>query len=206
MAIPLNFYVDVSGQPQQRISVGISSINVNKMSIFIKELKKRYPRFIRSKQKSSKIKDNQIMSLVNYFNGQKIYMKCVCFGSSSWLRFRELRQRKQYWKEMIYAVLYFYGLKRLSVGGNTYQITVCHETYLDIEKVKNYLKKLGKAYRYNYQVSSSYASQCDMIKVSDLIAGAGKKLGGKILNNLDNYELLTPSISEIKYFLKVLEK
>ncbi len=206
MGIPLNFYIDVSGQPTQTILVGLSSINVHKMSGFLKNLKRYHPKFFRSKQKGSRLKPNKIKSLISYFNGQNIHMICVIMKSSHWKTLKMFLKNKQYWKEMIYSVLYFYALKELSKKDKSYQVTVCQESYLDIEKVKNYVRKLGKAHNYNYQISSSYASQNEMIKVADLIASAGRKFNTKELVELNNYFIINPTLDNIKFYLGKLKK
>lgn len=203
MAIPLNFYIDVSGQPTQEINIGIISINSSKMSLFLKEFKKIHPEFLREKQKSTRFKENKIKSLVNYFNGQKIHMYRVNFKSSYWAKLKPIRDRRKYWKERVYAALYFYGLKNLSKKSGTYQVIVCQENYLDIEKVKHYLKKIGAANGYDFQVSSSYASQSEMIKVSDIVA-ASHKISSNYLKNLELYYSNSPSLAEIKYYMNVL--
>ena len=205
MSIPLNFYIDVSGQPKSEIFVGVSSINVNKMGTFLKELKKRHPEFLRNKQKGSKLKSNKIRSWISYFNGNKVHMSSVVFKSKHWNLIKDFLDNKKYSKEMIYAVLYFYGLKEFSQKEKAYQVTVCEESYLDIQKVKNYLRKLAKANNFNYQVSSSYASQNDMIKISDLVAAASRKLGIKELERFDNYTILCPTQKELKFYLNKLK-
>ena len=81
-------------------------------------------------------------------------------------------KNKKYTKEMVYASLYFEALKKFSFKNQTYPVIVCNETYLDIQKVKKYLKKLAKANGFDYQISDSHASQCEMLKVSDIIAAS----------------------------------
>lgn len=176
------------------------------MSFFLRDFKKRHPEILRNKQKGSGLRANKIRSLINYLNGQKVHMRVVAFKTSYWNKFKGLLKNKQYSKEMIYAVLYFYALKDFSKKGKSFQVTVCYESYLDIEKVKIYLRKLGKAHKYNYQVSSSYASQNEMIKVADLVAAAGRKLRNKELERLDNYKIIYPSMEELKFYLNKLRK
>lgn len=206
MSVPLNFYIDVSGQPKGEIFVGISSININYMSKFLSNLKKKHPEFIRNKQKGCNLKPNKIKSFVTYFNGNNLHMCCVVFKRSSWNLVKTFLKNKKYSKEMVYATLYFLGLKEFSKKRKSYQVVVCQENYLDIEKVKSYIKKLGKANNYDYQVSSSYASQNDMIKVSDLVAAATRKIKDKELLLLENYKVLFPNKEDLKFYLNKLKK
>ncbi len=199
------FFIDVSGQPYNEINVGLSSIQMHKMTYFIKELKNKYPKFIRNKQKGSKIRWNTIRSWLNYFNGQGLRMVCVKLKTKNWNELREFLKEKQYAKEMVYASLYFIALKKYSKKSNSYQVVVCNENYLDIEKVKTYVKKLGNANNLDFQISDTYASQNLMIKVSDIVAAAGKKLKNKELN-LDYFEIIYPDLVKLKYYLKKLKK
>lgn len=199
------FFIDVSGQPYNEINVGLSSIQTHKMTSFIKGLKNKYPEFIRNKQKGSKIRWNIIRSWLNYFNGQSLRMVCVKLKTKNWNELREFLKEKQYAKEMVYAGLYFIALKKYSKKDNSYQLIVCNENYLDIEKVKTYVKKLGNANNIDFQVSDTYASQNLMIKVSDIVAAAGKKLKNKELN-LDYFEMIYPDLIKLKYYLKKLKK
>ena len=204
MTHSLLFYIDVSGQPYGDINIGLASIQIHKLTPFLKILKNKYPKFFRNRQKGSGLRDNHIQGLINFFNGQEVYMRCIKLKKKSWDNLRNFLKNKKYSKEMVYAALYFETLKKYSLRGNTYPLVVCKESYLDIEKVKQYLKKLAKANGFDYQISDTYVSQCEMLKVSDLVAAAGRK--GINVNNLDNYELNCPELETLKYYLAKLKK
>lgn len=205
MSIPLNFYIDVSGQPKGTICVGLASINPHKIDSILKGIKKKYPKLIRSKQKGNNLMVKEIRSLIHFFNGVKIKMRCIKLKSIYWEELKEHVKNKQWANEIIYAALYFYAVKEYSKKEKNYPITVCHETYLDIEKVKSLLKKLGKAHRYNYQISDSYASQNEMIKIADIIAASGRKEDKHKLD-LENYEIEHPQLEELKFYIDKLKK
>ena len=199
------FFIDVSGQPYNEINVGFSSIQAHKMTLFIQGLKRRFPEFIRHKQKGSKVRECKLKSWINYFNGQGLRMVCVKLKSKNWNELRKFLKGKKFAKEMVYAGLYFVALKKYSKKHNSYTLSVCHENYLDIEKVKNYLKKLGNANGIDLQISDTYVKQNLMVKVSDIVAAAGKKVRSKDLN-LDYFELVHPTLTELKHYLKKLKE
>ena len=204
MSHSLLFYIDVSGQPYGEINVGLASIQVHELTPFLKILKRKYPKFFRHKQKGSTLRFNHIQGLVDFFNGQKIRMRCIRLKTPSWNPLREFLNNKQYSKEMVYAALYFVALKKYSIKGHIYPVVVCNENYLDIQKVKQYLKKLSKANGINYQISDAYVSQCEMLKVADLVAASGRKCSLK--RDLDYYEVETVNITNLKYYLRKLKK
>ncbi len=199
MSHSLLFFIDVSGQPYGDIYVGLSSIQIHKLTPFLKLLKRKYPKFFRNRQKASVLKFNHIQGLLNFFNGQGVYMRSIRLKRRSWNELRKFLKNKKYIKEMVYASLYFEALKKFSFKNHTYPVVVCNETYLDIQKVKKYLKKLAKANGFDYQVSDSYASQCEMLKVSDIIAASSRK--GTPNKNLENYDPNCPEIETLKYYL-----
>ena len=90
-----------------------------------------------------------------------------------------------------------------SLYSSKWLVVVCNESYLDIQKVKQYLKKICKANGINYQISDTYASQCEMIKVADIIAASGRK--ANIKKDLEYYETKFPDLTTLKYYLKKLK-
>ncbi len=202
---PLIFHIDVSGQPTEEIHVGMTSIMVNELSDFVNNLKKNRPQFLRHNFKGSKLPFNDIKSYIHYFNGQRIRMRNIRFKSPYWTDLKKYLENKKYWKEIIYATLYFIALKEYSKENCSYPVVVCHETYLNIESVKNYLKKLGKAHKVEYQISHSYAIQNIMIKVSDIVAIAGKKRGN-FKFDLDFYKEECPDLKLLKFYIKKLKE
>jgi len=204
MGFSLIFHIDVSGQPSEEIYVGLSSIKVGEMSKFIKKLKRDRPEFLRNNFKGSKLRSNQIRSYMNYFNGQKIWMRNIRLKSSYWKELKNYLENKKYWKEIVYACLYFIALKKYSVKHDSHPVSICPESYLDIEKVGNFLKKLGKAHSINYQISVARAKQNEMIKVSDIVASAGRKLR-HIKLNLDFYETICPNLETLKFYIKKMK-
>ncbi len=206
MKIPsLIFYIDVSGQPTEEIYVGMISIEVNELTNFFRKLKKDRPRFLRHNFKGSKLPFNSIEGYLHYFNGQRVRMRCIRLKSKYWNDLRKYLENKRYWKEIIYATLYFIALKEYSKERCTYPVVVCHETYLDIEKVINYLRKLGKAYKIEYQTSHSYASQSFMIKVADIVASAGRK-ARSLKFDLEFYKEECPDLESLKFYIKKLKE
>ncbi len=204
MKIPLSFYIDVSGQPTQEIYVGMCSIRPDYLTSLIKQIRKDRPEFLRHNFKGSKLQASRIKSYIHYLNGQKIRMVCVRFKTNSWNDFRKYLEDKKYWKELIYASLYFTTIKQYAERGMTYPLVVCKESYLDIEKVKNYLKKIAKAHGIYLEISDGHASQNDMIKIADIIASVGRKLSDDI-KGLENYREICPSIEQPKFYIEKIK-
>lgn len=200
--IPLNFYIDVSGQPTSHIYVGLASITPSQLNLFMKSLKNKYPTFLRNKEKGSKLSYEEIKKYLSFMNGNHIHMSYISFNN--WSEFSKFLKNRQYSKEMIYASLYFIAFKQFAKKEFLYPITVCYESYLDIEKVKNYFKKIAKANNYNVQISSAYASQNEIIKIADIIAAAGRKLTSADLN-LENYKKICPSKNELNFYSEKLK-
>mgnify|MGYP001610349232 FL=1 len=204
MSIPLIFHIDVSGQPKEEIIVGMASIRSDYLTEFIRHMKKDRPEFLRHKFKGSNLKSNQIKSYISYLNGKGIRMVSVRFKSAYWSEFKKYLDNKKYWKERVYASLYFLAVKKYARSGYAYPLVVCKESYLDIERVKNYLIKIAKAHGVSFQISDSYASQNDMIKVADMVAAAGRKLRGQ-LTHLDGYEESFPNPEQLKFYIEKIK-
>lgn len=200
MGIPLSFHIDVSGQPTEAIFVGLCSIKPDQMTNVIKKIKRERPEFLRHKFKGSNLRPNEISSYVRYLNGQGIRMVCCWLKSAFWKDLKKYLEKKKYWKELVYSALYFATIKKYSKYGDSYPVVTCYESYLDIEKVKQYLKKIGKAHGIIYNTSSTYASQDDFIKIADIVAAAGRKVRPD-LKDLEYFEFISPTIDEIKFYL-----
>ncbi len=205
MKIPLSFYIDVSGQPTSEIFVGLISIHDLEMSKLIKSIKEKYPFFIRNKQKASKMQPQHIKSIISFLNNMKVRMSCIHLKSSSWNELIDyVGINKQNKIEMIFAVLYFIALEKYSQKENIYPLTICIETFMDIDKVMLNLKKLAKAHNRDFQISKSQARYTEMIKFADIVAGAGRKITRENLK-YEFFYFETPDLEKIKFYLRKLK-
>lgn len=203
MKPPLQFYIDVSGQPKGTVCVGMVSLQSYEMTTILKTIRKKYPWFFHRRNKSSGLKENQIQSIVALLNGLGVRMVCMIFKSDCWKELiKYLGVNRPYNIERIFSALYFSSLKKYARAGKSYPLTVCLESFMDIDKTINYLRKISSANKINYQVSKSQARDCEMLKFADIVASAGRKLRKQKYDFLD---VVTADTDTLKYYLKKIK-
>ncbi len=210
MTPPLQFCIDVSGQPKKEVFIGLISIQTHEITKIVSVVKKKYPWFLHRKSKGSSLRINEIESLISLLNGLNVRMVCTHLKSKYW---KELIQycgpNKSGNYEKIFSALYFQTLKKHSKELNSYPVTVCVESFMDINKTINYLRKISSANNINYQISIGQARDNELIKFADVVAAAGRKkhatntFSKKIYNYFDYYPA---EIASLKYYLNKLKK
>lgn len=201
----INFYIDVSGQPKDTIFIGLISIQSHDMTNLIRVLKKKDPWLFHRRKKGSSLRPNQIDSIISLLNGLKVRMVCTFFKSKNWNELiNYCGKEKAYNKEKIFAALYFQTLKKYSKKDNSYPLTVCIETFIDINKTINYLRKISSAHKINFQISKSQARDTEMLKLADIVAAAGRK-NIRSKSKYDFFDFFPAEIDALKYYLKKIK-
>ena len=132
-------------------------------------------------------------------------MSCIHLKSSSWNELIDyVGINKQNKIEMIFAVLYYISLEKYSLKDNIYPLTICIETFMDIDKVMLNLKKLAKAHSRHFQISKIQARYTEMIKFADIVAGAGRKIARENLK-YEYFYTETTDLEKIKFYLRKLK-
>ncbi|MBU2104255.1 MAG: hypothetical protein KKF67_00555 [Nanoarchaeota archaeon] len=200
----LQFYIDVSGQPKGTVFVGMLCVQSREITPVLKTIRRKYPWFFHRRSKGSGLKINQIQSIIALLNGMKVRMICVKFSSKEWNNLIEYcGKNRPYNIERIFSALYFQALRKYSYRNNSYPLTVCLETFMDIDKVINYLRKISSANKVNYQVSKTQTKYNDVLKLADVVAAGGKKSLEK--NKYDFFDVLPADIDTLKYYLRKIK-
>jgi pentose-5-phosphate-3-epimerase len=129
-------------------------------------------------------------------------MVCTYFKSRDWtdlIEFCGKNKANNY--EKIFASLYFHSLQKYSKMGNSYPLTVCVETFMNIDKVVSYLRDISSANGFNYQISTSQSSVNDMLKVADIVAAIGRK-DRNACQKYNFVEFSHPEINILKEYLR----
>lgn len=198
----LQFYIDVSGQPKEDIYIGLISIQNHQATNVIKAIKKKFPWFFQKRKKAATLKQNEIDSIVSLLNGLGVRMVCTYFKSRDWKDLIEFcGKNKEHNYEKIFAALYFHVLKKYSKMNESYPLTVCIETFMDIDKVIAYLRDIASSNKLNFQISKSQASFNDMLKVADIVAAIGRK-DRNASQKYNFVEFSHPEINTLKEYLK----
>ncbi len=203
MGFPFHFYIDVSGQPKGEVHIGLISINESDTTQLLKDAKRKYPKFMRDRQKAAKARPEHLTSIIAYLNGRGVRMVSLRLKAANWRELLDfIGTNKQFKFEMIFAALYFCALKKYSHYGKNYSLTVCIESFMNIDKVMGYLKVISKANGIDYQISKSQARYTEMLKFADYVAAAGRKARP---SNYEFFSLETLQMDEIKFYLNKLK-
>lgn len=200
----LNHAIDVSGSPYQKTAFGLFSINRNLMNKFYKNFKKKFPRYLGRKSKASNLSENELKSIIKFFDSSGVHMRVAAVENKDWLIYKEgYSDRKKYFKERFYGIIYCIILKTCSYRNYPYPVTLCREKYLyNPEMALKICKEMSAFSDYNFSLSFGDRKVNDELKFADFIAGAGLKLNKKFLEGLENFYFIDIRIPPI-YFLKV---
>lgn len=192
----LSFAIDVSGQPYGKVIVGLIAYDKNHIDRFRKDFNREFPRFFSKKQKGSALKSHDLSKIIGFMDSHDIRMGVISFTTDDWERYRKRYRGRAFFKEKMYALLYFRLLKAFTYPKYNYQITLCSESYLNIEHLQTTLRRLAKANRFDYDLSTSSAKFNQNIKFADYIAAACRKLPFSYLKRYKNYYMIHKTIPQ----------
>lgn len=204
----LNIGIDTSGQPYENIYVGLVSIKSKNLRKFGKEFKKRFPIEYRGKHKGSKLSYSKIKNIIEFLDKFSIKMYSTHLPSSEWPRVLKEFSNKKNIKEKIYALLYFQLISKCCFKKQSipYNVSVCVESNVKIDRVLKYLDHLLKSNKYNVVLNTGYASSNITIKIADFIAAGHRKIKEDIIKKITNLERYSFNNLHHKYIHKLLEK
>ncbi len=192
----LSFAIDVSGQPYDTVIVGLIAYDKNHINRFRKDFNTEFPRFLSKKQKGSILKSHDLSRIIGFVDSHNIKMGVISFTTSDWERYIKQYRGMAFFKEKMYALLYFRLLKVFTYPKHNYQITLCSESYLNIERLQTTLRRLAKANRFDYDLSISSAKFNQNIKFADYVAAAYRKLPFNDFKMYGNYHIIRKDIPQ----------
>lgn len=204
----LTMGLDVSGQPCEKIYVGLVSVKMNSLRQCDKNFRKKFPKELRSKQKGAKRKHSELKSIISFLNKNYIFMHSTYFPSSEWFNFEKDFPNKAYIYERIYSLLYFQLISRVchKYTKNPYTITICIESHININKALKYVGYLLKANGYNIILNTGYANSNILIKFADYVAASHRKVEPKFLEKLERFYIYNAKSINHKYIDKIFKK
>lgn len=203
-----SFAIDISGMlPQQDSVVGLVAFPLHAKSSIIKRFNNKFSEFLIKKGKSLK-RENlyKILSFLDENNVKMVGVKCTKFN---WMRrFSNLPRNASYKREKLYGILYFLALKEVSKKERTYDVVVCKDSFMNIDKALIACKRLANYYRFNYNFSSGSGNLNPMVKIADYVASSGRKFRSSFLEEFENFTLLTTDIpyNYVRYIFNLYEK
>lgn len=204
----IQFCIDVSGQPQGAVFIGLISIQPHEITKVINVVKKKFPWFFHRRNKGSSLKPNEINSIISLLNGLNVRMVCTFFKQKYWqelINYCDKNKSGNY--EKIFAALYFQTLKKYSKKNNSYSVTVCIESFMNINKTINYLRKIASANNIDYQISIGQVRDNELLKFADIVAAAGRR--NLHINNFfksyNFFDFYPAEIDSLKYYLKKIK-
>ncbi|MCK9596047.1 hypothetical protein M0R19_02605 [Candidatus Pacearchaeota archaeon] len=203
----LQFYIDVSGQPKKDIYIGLISVQGFDMTNILKNVKRKFPWFFHRRSKGSSLDFNQLKSIISLLNGIGVKMICLHFKGKEWdTLINYCGKDRPFNFERIFAALYFSTLKKFSKENNIYPVTVCVETFMNIDKTISYLKKIANAHKIDYQISKTQVKYNEMLKLSDAVAAFGRKYTNPEKLGYESFKLIGVDTDILKYYLNVIKK
>lgn len=194
MGLPFSFAVDISGMlPDQDSVLGLIAIPLQRKSALVKRFNRRFSHLLNKKGKKLKREDlHKILIFLNDHDVSMVAIKCTRVNWSR--RFTNIPKYKSYKKEKLYGILYFLALKELSEKGGFYDVVVCKDSFMRIDKALIACKKLADHYGFNYNFSSSSGNLNPMVKIADYVAAIGRKFRSSSLEDFENFKLLVTDI------------
>ncbi len=198
------FVIDIRGTPYGKITLGLGSFLVVSYNDLIKEFKKNFPEFRRSRNKACVLKKSKLKDIIKFLNVHKVHMKTLHFSGEDWRFYKQKYSNKAYFKEKIMACLYFQILKQVSSVNHKFAVIVDNDSWMDVNRATSYVKKLAKANNYDFDFTIGRATQNDLIRIVDFIASSYDKIDKKILEKLKYHSIIESEIPA--EFLKKLFK
>ena len=205
MKIGINCYIDVSGNPYEKTVIGLVTFNPHTANNIIKEFRKKFPQFSKARIKGKKLNSSELRAIIAFLNSRKVHMYSIVFDNKKWFGFKTIYGKRAFFKEKIFAILYFMLLSRFAYQKYKYPITVCKENFMNIEKVIVYCKKLAKANKYDFDFSVAYAKSNDFLKFADFVASARRKCSSNYLKPYKRFCTITTKINQL-YINKLFGK
>ena len=193
--IGIHFVIDVSGTPYGKVIMGLVSFNTNLINEILKAFKREFPQLRRSKRKGSKLAKNELKKIIEFLDQRKVRMVSICFNAEDWKYYKSKYGDRAHFKERIFGILYFMLLREIAYTNYKYRVTVCEESFIKIEKVLDTCRRLAKANKYEFDLSTGYAKFDELIRFADYVASAQRKIDAKDLKQFKYYKILNNEIS-----------
>lgn len=202
-----NIYIDISGRKKETQYFGLISINSNQLHNFTKAFNKEFPGFLRKKTKGTDLTENEIDSVLKFFETQNIIFTSTYISHDEKLELKKKYINKAYFYERLVGSTYYRILERVTNKNSSinYNIFLCEDNQINSKKARNYTRYLLKSNKRNTTLTAGLNRDIPEIKFSDIIASAHKKLGFSKLKNYKNYKNCPPKIDE-QILTRVFEK
>tara|TARA_Y100000034_G_C6897737_1_gene414320 strand:+ start:2427 stop:3041 length:615 start_codon:yes stop_codon:yes gene_type:complete len=196
VALPVNIIIDISGQPYATLYLGLISIPSHSIDKITKKFKKKYPLFFRSKQKGSKRKPDELKSIIRFLNENNVRMVSLRFKTEEWMNFLNHYKNKSNLIERVIGMLYVLVLEIVCRQHKSHQIILDIESYMDIKKAIMISNRIAKANKFKFNFSIAMSKTNDLIKFSDFVASAHRKMKKKDLDNFGLFKACDYKLNE----------
>jgi hypothetical protein len=185
--VNLNLWIDVSGIPYDDTCVGLIISTPQLISNTQKILIKTCPREFH--KKASQLNHEENFRVLSIMNSAKLVMFTTKFSNKLWSIYKNEFGNNTDFKEKMMAYIYYFLMtydKNQLYKNFSYLVITCVESYLDINKVHKYCKKLGESDKRQLSFSIARAEVADGIKLVDYVAHAFQKNRLEKLKKLEN--------------------
>lgn len=203
--------IDCSGQPPDSLWIGLIKFNPNYKELFLDEFYGKFPDLRSFNKKSVRVKDSQIFEVIKFLHDKRLRMVAYHWGDHQWKlherRINELieeinpkhKYRSDYYRfyEKLMGIIYFYAIQNIGPKSDHYNVTICHESYMDIWTLINVIHNLAKKTGWKIECTTSVRKNEHLLKMADYVAGANRKLEQHQLNSIERHTILSSPINDI---------
>ena len=109
------------------------------------------------------------------------------------------KYRSDYYRfyEKLMGIIYFYAIQNIGPKSDHYNVTICHESYMDIWTLINVIHNLAKKTGWKIECTTSVRKNEHLLKMADYVAGANRKLEQHQLNSIERHTILSSPINDI---------
>ena len=204
MDLSLEFFLDISGEPEKNTNIGLVSFSKNSKDRFIDELFETYPEY--EEKKGAQLKKDDHLNIIKFLNERKVRMTVLNFNKNDWKYYKNLYGNPHDYKVKMCSVLYFSLIKTIAWRNKRYSIVSCVESQVgNIEKVFVNCIKLANLYGLKFDLYYSSGEYNRGVKIADYIAYSYKLLKDKEINKIEYYKVHDKKIPQ-RILRKIFKK
>ena len=187
-----SFYFDISRQPFNKLTI-IGSIGVTEQysgHIFHKLRDRGRLLITKRKLKATKKDKKFLFKIMKVLDEYGIDMEAVIITHNYWLDLRESYKNFGNWEERVYAYFYFESFRDKIRQKSGFSITLCKDSFFDIEVAQKWLYKLSKSNKYHPNISVGHSEYADYLKIADVVARSVRLLSYNEISQIKNLKIL----------------
>lgn len=186
-----SFYFDISGQTYQKTIIGSIGVTEQYSGHIFSKLREGGRLLITNRKLRSTKKDKAfLLKIMRVLDKHKIYMNAIVITRSYWNDLRASYQNFGNWEERAYAYFYFEGFRHRVREKSGFSVTLCRDTFFDIENAQKWLYKLSKSNKLHPNISISHSKYSDYLKIADVVARSVRLLPYREISKINNLKII----------------